>query len=78
MFTTPYSDIPKTVTMQNFTKQRQLMELGFSVPPATEDAKRNIIPGELVIDLSSLPAYRRERMWAACNNAHAGEVLKIK
>jgi hypothetical protein len=78
MFTTPFTDIPKKVTLQNFTMQKQLLESGYLVPAATEDAKRNITPGELVIDLSILPAYRRERIWAACNNAHGGEALKIK
>ena len=75
---TTFAEIPKSVTLQNFTKQKQMLEFGYIVPPATEDAKKNLVPGELIIDLTKLPAYRREKLWVACNNAHGGEVIKIK
>ena len=73
-----FTDIPKSVTLLNFTKQKQMLEFGYVVPPATEDEKKNIVPGELTVDTTTLASYRREKFWAACQNAHGGEVLKIK
>ncbi len=73
----PFTDIPKSVTLQNFTKQKQMLDFGYLIPPMKVE-NGVTTPGELTIDLTKLSNYRREKVWEACNNAHAGEVIKIK
>jgi hypothetical protein len=72
-----YSEIPRSVTLQNLTFYPQRIE-SYTVPAGTDDENGMFVPGELVIDLSQIEGYRKERIWVACNNAHGGLSMKIK
>lgn len=75
---TTIGDIPKSVTLLNMTAQKQMFEFSLTVPAGTENSDGSIKPGELVVDMTQYPSYRREKLWIAMNNAHQGEAVKIK
>jgi len=73
-----YSDIPKSVTLQNITLQPQRLEFGYTVPAGTTDANGQFTAGELTVDMSTMRSHLREKFWTCCKNAHGGLSIRIK